>query len=57
MLIAKVKVMLSLCLIKYHAMKTYWRSGGIALHGGEWSASCLVTLPMGKESMVSNDLK
>jgi hypothetical protein len=26
----KVKVKLSLCLTKHHAMKTYWRSGGIA---------------------------
>jgi hypothetical protein len=36
----------SLCLTKHHAMKTYWRSGGIAprivwplTSGGEWSAS------------------
>jgi hypothetical protein len=43
----KVKVKLSLCLTKHHAMKTYWGSGGIApriltsaLDGGEWSASC-----------------
>jgi hypothetical protein len=27
---AKVKVKLSLCLTKHHAMKTYWESGGIA---------------------------
>jgi hypothetical protein len=27
----KVKVELSLCLTKHHAMKTYWGSGGIAL--------------------------
>jgi hypothetical protein len=26
---AKVKVKLSLCLTKHHAMKTYWGSGGI----------------------------
>jgi hypothetical protein len=26
----KVKVKLSLCLTKYHAMKTYWGSGDIA---------------------------
>jgi hypothetical protein len=26
----KVKVKLSLCLTKHHAMKTYWGSGGIA---------------------------
>jgi hypothetical protein len=26
----KVKVKFFLCLIKHHAMKTYWRSGGIA---------------------------
>jgi hypothetical protein len=26
----KVKVQLSLYLTKHHAMKTYWRSGGIA---------------------------
>jgi hypothetical protein len=26
----KVKVNLSLCLTKHHAMKTYWGSGGIA---------------------------
>jgi hypothetical protein len=43
----KVKVKLSLCLTKYHAMKAYWGSGRIAppfitsvLDGGEWSASC-----------------
>jgi hypothetical protein len=43
----KVKVKLSLCLTKHHAMKAYWWSGGIAprilltfaLDGGEWSAS------------------
>jgi hypothetical protein len=28
----KVKVKLSLCLTKHHAMKTYWGSGDIALH-------------------------
>jgi hypothetical protein len=28
----KVKVKLSLCLTKHHAMKTYWGSGGIALY-------------------------
>jgi hypothetical protein len=28
----KVKVKLSLCLTKHYVMKTYWRSGGIALH-------------------------
>jgi hypothetical protein len=28
----KVKVNLSLCLTKHHAMKTYWRSGGITSH-------------------------
>jgi hypothetical protein len=27
---AKVKVKLSLCLTKHHAMKTYWGSGSIA---------------------------
>jgi hypothetical protein len=27
----KVKVKVSLCLIKHHAMKMYWGSGGIAL--------------------------
>jgi hypothetical protein len=26
----KVKVKLSLCLTKYHAIKTYWGNGGIA---------------------------
>jgi hypothetical protein len=26
----KVKVKLFLCLTKHHAMKAYWRSGGIA---------------------------
>jgi hypothetical protein len=26
----KVKVKLSLCLTKHHALKTYWGSGGIA---------------------------
>jgi hypothetical protein len=35
------KVKLSLCLTKHHAMKAYWRSGGIAprildLGEGEW---------------------
>jgi hypothetical protein len=30
MKIAKVKVKLSLCLTKHHAMKTYWGSGSIA---------------------------
>jgi hypothetical protein len=41
----KVKVKLSLCLPKHHAMKTYWGSGGIAprildfgTRWGEWSA-------------------
>jgi hypothetical protein len=40
------KVKLSLSLVKHHAMKTYWRSGGIArrnlisaLDGDEWSVS------------------
>jgi hypothetical protein len=28
----KVKVKLSLCLTKYHAMKTYWENGGIDPH-------------------------
>jgi hypothetical protein len=44
----KVKVKLSLCLTKHHAMKTYseWRYSSIhsltsALDGGEWSASRL----------------
>jgi hypothetical protein len=27
-----IKVKLSLCLTKHHAMKAYWRSGGIAPH-------------------------
>jgi len=41
----KVKVRLSLCLTKHHAMMIYWGSGGIAPHtsaldGVEWSASC-----------------
>jgi hypothetical protein len=42
----KVKVKLSLCLIKHHAMKTYRDSGGMsppfltsAFDGREWSAS------------------
>jgi hypothetical protein len=42
----KVKVKLSLCLTKHHAMKAYWRKGCIvhtfltsALDGGEWSTS------------------
>jgi hypothetical protein len=42
-----VKVKLPLCLTKYHTMKTYWGSGGIApyIHNlstykGAWSASC-----------------
>jgi hypothetical protein len=30
MLKVKVKVKLSLCLTKHHAMMTYWGSGGIA---------------------------
>jgi hypothetical protein len=41
-----IKVKLSLCLTKYHAMKTYWEwryssthSLTSALDGGEWSAS------------------
>jgi hypothetical protein len=41
-----VKVKLSVCLTAYHAVMTYWGSGGVdrailtsALHGGEWSAS------------------
>jgi hypothetical protein len=33
----QVKVKLSLCLIKHHAMKAYSLTS--ALHGGEWSAS------------------
>jgi len=44
--VTKVKVKLSLCLTKYHAMKAYWvwRYGFThslisALDGGEWSAS------------------
>jgi hypothetical protein len=44
--VIKVEVKLSLCLTKYHAMKTYWKREGIAprildlgIHGGEWSAS------------------
>jgi hypothetical protein len=42
----RIKVKLTLCSTKHHAMKTYWGSGGIApriltlaLNGGEWSAS------------------
>jgi hypothetical protein len=27
---SKIKVKLSLCLTKHHAMKTYWRNGGIS---------------------------
>jgi hypothetical protein len=35
-----VKVKLTLCLTKHHAMKTYWGIGAtLALYGGEWSAS------------------
>jgi hypothetical protein len=34
----KVKIKLSLCLTKYHAMKTYWESGGI-VNEDEWSSS------------------
>jgi hypothetical protein len=30
--ILKVKVKLSLCLAKHHAMKTYWGSGDVAPH-------------------------
>jgi hypothetical protein len=47
----KLKVTLSLCLTKHHALEAYWRSGGIAPHsltsaldGGEWSASRHVPL-------------
>jgi hypothetical protein len=28
--IVKLKVKLSMCLTKHHAMKAYWESGGIA---------------------------
>jgi hypothetical protein len=35
----QVKVKLSLCLIKHHAMKTMGGGEGIVLYGGEWSAS------------------
>jgi hypothetical protein len=41
----KVKVKLSLCLTKHHAMKTYWGSGG-QLHAP-------AVLPPGKEPLVS----
>jgi hypothetical protein len=30
--ISLIKVKLSLCLTKHHAMKAYWESGGIAPH-------------------------
>jgi hypothetical protein len=30
LLLVKARVQISLCLTKHHAMKTYWRSGGIA---------------------------
>jgi hypothetical protein len=56
----KVKVKLSLCLIKHHALKTYWGSGGTApriLDFGtrwcEWSASSLGRFTPGKEPLVS----
>jgi hypothetical protein len=49
-----VKVKLSPCLAKYHAMKTYWGMEVYlhafltsALDGGEWSAS-----PPGKEPLL-----
>jgi hypothetical protein len=45
---SKVKVKLSLCLTKHNAMKTYWGSGGIALHvlnhGIGWSLVVSFTL-------------
>jgi hypothetical protein len=40
---AEVKVKLSLCLTKHHAIKTYWGSGGIAPRilnlGSRWEVS------------------
>jgi hypothetical protein len=54
-----VKVKLSLCLTKSHAMKTYWGSGGIAScileHSTRWRCCqlhTLVTLPPRKEPLV-----
>jgi hypothetical protein len=55
-----VKVKLSLCLTKHHAMKTYWTSGGIAPSildfGTRWrsvvSFTTPVALPPGKEPLV-----
>jgi hypothetical protein len=56
----KVKVKLSLCLTKHHAMKAYWGSGGIVPRildlGTTWMSGQLhapAALPPGKEPLVS----
>jgi hypothetical protein len=59
-LFRKVKVKLSLCLTKHHAMKAYWGSGGMAplilwpRHEMEVSGQlhALAALPPGKEPLV-----
>jgi len=38
MVLGKVKVKVSMCLTKYHAMKTYGELRYNSTHGGEWSA-------------------
>jgi hypothetical protein len=55
----KVKVKLSLCLTKHHAMKTYWGSGGVVhafltsvLVGGEWSNSRTGRFTLGERTPV-----
>jgi hypothetical protein len=51
-----IKVKLTLCLAKHHAIKTYWGVEvylhaflTLALDGGEWSAHAPAALPRGKE--------
>jgi hypothetical protein len=46
----KVKVKLSLCFTKYHAMKTYWGSGGIAPRITNLGTRRLAALPLGKNT-------
>jgi aspartate oxidase len=46
----KVKVKLSLCLTKHHAMRTYWGSGGIAPR--IYLPHAVAALPPGQEPPV-----